>query len=73
MQFLKSLVFPGGFVPHGCSYYLWVPSLFGPHVISDTLIARSYLSIPITLALHWLTLNRPPQRRIVFDGAEKSL
>jgi len=48
MQFLKSLIFPGGFMPHG-SCYLWTPSLIGLHVASDSLIALSYLSIPITL------------------------
>jgi PAS domain S-box-containing protein len=49
MQFLKNLIFPGGFMPHG-NCYLWTPSLIGLHVISDSLIALSYLSIPITLA-----------------------
>jgi PAS domain S-box-containing protein len=48
MQFLKSLVFPGGFMSHGYCY-LWTPSLIGLHVVSDSLIALSYLSIPITL------------------------
>jgi two-component system, LuxR family, sensor kinase FixL len=48
MQFLKNLVFPGGFMPHGYCY-LWTPSLIGLHVVSDSLIALSYLSIPITL------------------------
>jgi hypothetical protein len=48
MQMLKDLVFPGGFMPHGYCY-LWTPSLVGLHVISDSLIALSYLSIPITL------------------------
>jgi two-component system, LuxR family, sensor kinase FixL len=48
MQFLKNLIFPGGFIPHG-SCYLWTPSLIGLHVVSDSLIALSYLSIPITL------------------------
>jgi hypothetical protein len=48
MQFLRSLVFPGGFMPHG-SCYLWTPNLIGLHVVSDSLIAISYLSIPITL------------------------
>ena len=48
MGFLESLLFPDGFVPHG-NCYLWTPSLIGLHVISDSLIAISYLSIPITL------------------------
>lgn len=48
MRFLYSLIFPGGFMPHG-TCYLWTPSLISLHVISDSLIALSYLSIPITL------------------------
>ncbi len=48
MQVLKNLIFPGGFMPHG-NCYLWTPSLIGLHVVSDSLIALSYLSIPITL------------------------
>jgi two-component system, LuxR family, sensor kinase FixL len=48
MRFLESLIFPGGFMPHG-NCYLWTPSLIGLHVVSDSLIALSYLSIPVTL------------------------
>jgi hypothetical protein len=48
MQFLRNLVFPGGFMPHGFCY-LWTPNLIVLHVLSDSLIALSYLSIPITL------------------------
>ena len=56
MQYLKDLVFPGGFMPHG-NCYLWTPSLIGLHVASDSLIALSYLSIPITL-LHFTRKRR---------------
>ena len=42
------MIFPGGFMPHGYCY-LWTPGLIGLHVVSDSLIALSYLSIPITL------------------------
>jgi two-component system, LuxR family, sensor kinase FixL len=48
MQFLRDLIFPHGFMPHGYCY-LWSPDLIGLHVVSDSLIALSYLSIPITL------------------------
>src|SRR6202795_1462801 len=48
MRFLENLIFPGGFMPHG-SCYLWTPSLIALLVASDSLIALSYLSIPITL------------------------
>jgi PAS domain S-box-containing protein len=37
-----------GFMPHGYCY-LWNPGLVWLHVISDSLIALAYLSIPITL------------------------
>jgi PAS domain S-box-containing protein len=48
MQVLRNLIDPGGFMPHGFCY-LWTPGLIGLHVVSDSLIALSYLSIPITL------------------------
>ncbi|HEY8102218.1 MAG TPA: ATP-binding protein [Burkholderiaceae bacterium] len=37
-----------GFIPHG-HCYMWQPGVLWLHVISDTLIALSYFSIPITL------------------------
>ena len=40
--------FLGPFIPHG-HCYLWKPGLVGLHVLSDSLIAFSYYSIPITL------------------------
>jgi len=48
MRFLEILILPGGFMPHG-NCYLWTSGLIGLHVASDSLIALSYLSIPITL------------------------
>ncbi|MDY7022441.1 MAG: PAS domain S-box protein, partial [Cyanobacteriota bacterium] len=36
------------FMPHGMCY-LWKPSLVGLHLVSNTIIALSYFSIPITL------------------------
>ncbi|MBE9129546.1 response regulator [Coleofasciculus sp. LEGE 07092] len=36
------------FIPHG-HCYLWKPGLVGLHVISDSLIALAYYSIPVTL------------------------
>jgi len=84
MQFLRNMVFPGGYMPHG-SCYLWAPSLIGLHVASDSLIALSYLSIAVTLlvhfnykrrdiptlALYWFLLNQPPQRRAMLENTEK--
>ena len=82
MQFLKNLIFPGGFIPHG-SCYLWTPSLIGPHVPSDPLIALPYLSIRITLvrqlrermdalAFYWLRVSQPSSRQAMISRMEKS-
>jgi hypothetical protein len=82
MQFLKDLIFPGGFIPHG-SCYLWTPSLIGLQVVSDSPIALSYLSIPITLAhqlretvhalaVYWLRVNQPSLRQAMTNRMEKS-
>jgi hypothetical protein len=48
MQTLRHLFSSGEFMPHGFCY-LWNPSLVWLHLVSDTLISISYLSIPITL------------------------
>jgi two-component system, cell cycle sensor histidine kinase and response regulator CckA len=60
--------FAGAAVMHGHGYcYLWNPSLLGLHITSDSLIALSYLSISVTLAVfvynlrealpfHWMFL-----------------
>lgn len=46
---------PGEFMPHG-NCYLWNPGLVWLHVISDTLIAAAYFTIPFTLL--WLVRKR---------------
>ena len=48
MQILRYLFSSGDFMPHGFCY-LWNPGLVWLHLVSDTLISISYLSIPITL------------------------
>lgn len=48
MEFLNNIFYSGNFIPHG-HCYLWKPDLVGLHLISDTLIALSYYSIPLTL------------------------
>jgi hypothetical protein len=48
MQFLRKIIFAGGFLPHGYCY-LWTPRLVRLHVASDSSIAPSYLSIPLIL------------------------
>ena len=49
MNFVNHLFSPSGFMPHGYCY-LWRPDLISLHVVSDSLIALAYLSIPVTLA-----------------------
>ena len=45
---LDSLFSSNGFMPHG-HCYLWKPGLIWLHVVSDSLIAMAYISIPFTL------------------------
>src|ERR1700678_795840 len=55
MDLLRQIFGPGDFMPHGyCS--LWNPGLVWLNVISDSLIALSYFSIPF--ALLWLVRKR---------------
>jgi len=65
MQHLRALLSSGPYMPHGYCF-LWNRGLVGLHVISDSLIALSYLSIPFTLGyfvrkrrdlpFHWMFL-----------------
>ena len=48
MELLRTLFSPNDFMPHGVCYS-WNAGLVWLHVISDSLIALSYLSIPVTL------------------------
>lgn len=44
----KSFFYSGNFIPHG-HCYLWKPELLGLNIISDSVIALAYYSIPIML------------------------
>lgn len=48
LEFWKNLFTVGPYIPHG-HCYLWQPELVWLHIISDSLIALAYYSIPITL------------------------
>jgi signal transduction histidine kinase len=48
MEFIHHFFDSGNFIPHG-HCYLWKPELVGLHILSDTLIALSYYSIPLTI------------------------
>lgn len=55
MDFLRQLFGPGDFMPHGFCYQ-WNAGLIWLHVISDSLIALAYASIPVTLL--WFVRKR---------------
>jgi PAS domain S-box-containing protein len=48
MGFLKAFLSSNDYMPHGYCY-LWNAKLMWLHVVSDSLIALAYLSIPVTL------------------------
>ncbi|MGK7922527.1 MAG: histidine kinase, partial [Trichodesmium sp.] len=48
MNFLSKIWSTGNFIPHG-HCYLWQPELVWLHILSDSLIALAYFSIPIAL------------------------
>ncbi len=48
LNLLQSFFDTGSFIPHG-HCYLWKPGLVWLHLLSDSLIALSYYSIPITI------------------------
>src|ERR1044071_8870003 len=47
-QVTKTLFESDTFMSHGFCY-MWVPNLIALHVISDSLIALAYFTIPVTL------------------------
>ncbi|MEJ6486235.1 EAL domain-containing protein [Nostoc punctiforme UO1] len=48
LEFWNGLVTYNQFIPHG-HCYLWKPEILGLHILSDSLIALAYYSIPISL------------------------
>ena len=47
-NFFNNLLFTGNYIPHG-HCYLWQRELVGLHIVSDSLIALAYYSIPLSL------------------------
>jgi hypothetical protein len=47
-EILNNFFFTKQFIPHG-HCYLWNPELVGLHIVSDSLIALAYYSIPVML------------------------
>lgn len=56
LEQLSNLILSPEFMPHGHCYF-WTPSLLWLYVISDSLIAASYYTIP--LAIVYFTKKRP--------------
>ena len=56
IEFLHQFFLTDGFMPHG-HCYLWTPSLLWTYVVSDTVIAISYFSIPFAL-IYFLNKRR---------------
>lgn len=48
VEFISNFFYSGNFIPHG-HCYLWKPELVWLHILTDSLIALSYFSIPLTL------------------------
>ena len=55
MEFLQQIFGPGDFMPHGYCY-LWNPALVWLNVLSDSVIAVSYFTIPFGLL--WFVRKR---------------
>ena len=47
-NFLNHLLFTGNYIPHGYCY-LWERELLALHIVSDSIIAMAYYSIPLSL------------------------
>lgn len=56
---MDDMISATGFMPHGMCF-LWTPWLLSLHAVSDSLIALSYFSIPVVLAL--FAWKRPETR-----------
>jgi PAS domain S-box-containing protein len=64
VEFFRKLV-SSDFLPHGHSL-LWQPYLIGLNVVSDSLIALAYFSIPFTLSYFVRKRSGPELRRPMF-------
>ena len=64
LQFLKNLISPNWFIPHG-HCYLWKPELVSLHIVADSLIALSYYSISLAL-LYFIHQRRDVPFRGIF-------
>jgi signal transduction histidine kinase len=69
VDFLSNFFYTGNFIPHG-HCYLWKPELVWLHILTDSLIALSYFSIPLTLIYFVRERQDVPFRSVfIFFGA----
>jgi hypothetical protein len=71
MRFLRDLIFPGGFMPHGCttiSLIALAPRALAPRGV-DWLQFRETVN---TLGQYWLRVNLAPPRERARQGTGES-
>ncbi|MFS8118270.1 MAG: PAS domain S-box protein, partial [Microcoleus sp.] len=61
--FLNNLLFTANYIPHG-HCYLWQPELVALHIVSDSIIALAYYSIPLSLVYFLAQRKDLPFRNI---------
>ncbi len=61
---LNNLLFTGNYIPHGYCY-LWQRELVALHIVSDSIIALAYYSIPLSL-IYFLTQGKDLPFRNIF-------
>ncbi len=63
-NFLNNLLFTGNYIPHG-HCYLWQRELVALHIVSDSIIALAYYSIPFSL-IYFLSQGKDLPFRNIF-------
>jgi PAS domain S-box-containing protein len=61
---LNNLLFTGNYIPHG-HCYLWQRELVALHIVSDSIIALAYYSIPVSL-IYFITQGKDLPFRKIF-------
>ncbi|MCW6049065.1 PAS domain S-box protein [Lyngbya sp. CCAP 1446/10] len=61
---LNNLLFTGNYIPHG-HCYLWQRELVALHIVSDSIIALAYYSIPLSL-IYFITQGKDLPFRNIF-------
>ncbi|MEG4426707.1 MULTISPECIES: PAS domain S-box protein [unclassified Microcoleus] len=64
-KFLNHLLFTGNYIPHG-HCYLWQRELVALHIVSDSIIALAYYSIPLSLIYYFLFQRKDLPFRNIF-------